>query len=408
MQTRNLGRIGPQVPVVCFGAWPIGGGMGLVSEDQAVKTVHAAIDAGMTFIDTAESYRTSEAIIGKAIAGKRNQVFLATKLSGDDHSGEHIGRAIQNSMRALGTDYIDLYQLHSPQADWPIEETMEHLMSYRESGTIRYIGLSNFSAEQTIEASRFGQIYSSQPKYNMLSREANDSILPVCLEQGIGVIPHSVLAKGMLSGRYAPGHQFTLYDERNMFESFQGEEYERLWRIIERLKDWASDQGHDLVQLAIAWVLANPAVTSAIVGAKTPEQVQHNATAADWTLTESDLKEIDGILEGDESATRTSTATVVAPPAEAHEADASSEAREEAAPSEAAEGALDMAEDGEIYTQLLLGLHQDLETQERALGEHVREFASLKGQMDALRSLWITTLAAIILSTIAIVVAILQ
>ena len=402
MQTRHLGRIGPQVPVVCFGAWPIGGGMGLVSEEQAIKTVHAAIDVGMTFIDTAESYRTSEALIGKAIVGKRNQVFLATKVSGNDHSGEHIGRAIQNSMRALGTDYIDLYQLHSPQPDWPIQETMEHLMSFRENGAIRYIGVSNFSAEQTLEASRFGQIYSSQPKYNMLSREANDSILPVCREQGIGVTPHSVLAKGMLSGRYAPGHQFTLYDERHMFESFQGETYDQLWRTIVRLSDWASDHGHDMVQLAIAWVLANPAVTSAIVGAKTPEQVQHNATAADWTLTESDLKEIDSILEGDESTAQPSTAAVVATPAtpvEASEADA---------PSEAAESSIDMAEDGEIYTQLLLGLHQDLETQERALGEHVREFASLKGQMDALRSLWITTLAAIVLSTIAIVLAILR
>lgn len=398
MQTRNLGRIGPQVPVVCFGAWPIGGGMGLVSEDQAIKTVHAAIDVGMTFIDTAESYRTSEALIGKAIVGKRNQVFLATKVSGNDHSGEHIGRAIQNSMRALGTDYIDLYQLHSPQPDWPIQETMEHLMSFRENGAIRYIGVSNFSAEQTLEASRFGQIYSSQPKYNMLSREADDSILPVCREQGIGVTPHSVLAKGMLSGRYAPGHQFTLYDERHMFESFQGETYDQLWRIIVRLSDWASDHGHDMVQLAIAWVLANPAVTSAIVGAKTPEQVQHNATAADWTLTESDLKEIDSIFEGDESTAQPSTAAVVATPATPVEA---SEA-------EAAESSIDMAEDGEIYTQLLLGLHQDLETQERALGEQVREFASLKGQMDALRSLWITTLAAIVLSTIAIVLAILR
>ena len=232
----------------------------------------------------------------------------------------------------------------------------------------------------------------------MLSRGANDSILPVCLEQGIGVTPHSVLAKGMLSGRYAPGHQFTLYDERHMLQSFQGEAYERLWHMIERLRDWASDHGQDLVQLAIAWVLANPAVTSAIVGAKTPEQVQHNATAADWTLTESDLKEIDSIFEGGELAPQPSTATVVAAPAEAPEADA---------PSEAGESSIDMAENGEIYTQLLLGLHQDLETQERALGEHVREFESLKGQMNALHSLWITTLAAIILSTVAIVVAIL-
>ena len=183
-----------------------------------------------------------------------------------------------------------------------------------------------------------------------------------------------------------------------MFESFQGEAYERLWRIIERLRDWASDHGHDLVQLAIAWVLANPAVTSAIGGEDARAGPAQRCGRAGWTLTESDLGEIDSILEGGESTAQPSTATVVAAPAEASEADA---------PPEAAESSIDLAEDGEIYTQLLLGLHQDLKTQERALGEHVSEFQSLKGQMDALRSLWITTLAAIILSTVAIVVAIL-
>ena len=403
MQKRSLGRIGPQVPVLCFGAWPIGGGMGLVPEAQAIGTVHAAIDAGMTFIDTAESYRTSEALIGKAINGKRSDVFLATKLSGDDHSAEHVTRAVQNSLRALGTDYIDLYQLHSPQSDWPIEETMGHLTALRESGVIRYIGVSNFSADQTLEAARFGELYSSQPRYNALFREAETSILPVCLEQGIGVIPHSVLAKGMLSARYAPQHRFTLYDERNTFESFQGDAYDALWSTIERLRDWANDNGRDVVQLAIAWVLANPAVSAAIVGAKSPEQVQHNVLAADWTLTESDMQEIAEILEGETADPGLPTGVVTpstadAPPLELDE--------EESRSTPAAIPA-DAAEDSEIYTQLLLGLHQDLENHEKTLAEQVRESESLRRQVDALGTLWMVTLASIVLSTAAVVVALL-
>ena len=404
MQKRSLGRIGPQVPVLCFGAWPIGGGMGLVPEAQAIDTIHAAIDSGMTFIDTAESYRTSEALIGKAMNGKRGDVFLATKLSGDNHSAEHVTRAVQNSLRALGTDYIDLYQIHSPQPDWPIEETMGHLTALRESGVIRYIGVSNFSADQTLEAARFGQIFSSQPRYNALFREAEESILPICKEQGIGVIPHSVLAKGMLSARYAPQHQFTLYDERHTFESFQGEPYDRLWSIIERLRDWASDNGHDVVQLAIAWVLANEAVSSAIVGAKTPEQVQHNALAADWTLTKSDMLEIGSILEGEaaDADLPASAATLVTseqpPTVETHDEEA--RATTTAIPD-------NPAADSEIYTQLLLGLHQDLESHEKTLAEQVRESKSLRRQVDALGSLWMITLGSIVLSTAAIVVAIL-
>ena len=395
METRRLGKEGPQVPIVCLGAWPIGGGMGLMGEDQAIRTVQAAIDVGMTFIDTAESYRNSESLIGRAIEGQRDRVFLATKLSGNDHSPNHLDLAVENSLRALSTDYIDLYQLHSPEPQWPIEETMGHLLDLRDRGLIRFIGISNFSAEQTPEALKYGPVHSSQPRYSMLFREAAEAILPCCLETGIGVIPHSVLAKGMLSGRYPPGHQFTVYDERSSFEVFQGEDYERMWAIIQRLNEWADDHGRDLVQLAIAWVLANPAVTSAIVGAKTPEQVYHNARAADWRLSSSDMEEIDSILN-DAVPSDGGPATPVA-----EEAEPPTEAPSEIPVDEA-------AEDSEIYTQLLLGLHQDLETQERRLVDNLREFDALKGQVNALRSLWITTLAAIIIGTAALVVAILQ
>ena len=297
MKTRQLGKDGPQVSVICFGALPIGGIMGPVSEEQAIATVQATMDVGMTFIDTAESYRISEALIGKAIKGRRQEVFLATKVSGDDHSAEHIHRAVENSLKALGTDYIDLYQLHHPQPCWPIEQTMGHLLRLRDEGKIRYIGISTFSAEQTVEALQYGPIHSSQPRYNMLFRETEESILPCCLENGVGVIPHSVLAKGILSGRYRPGHRFTSDDQRDRIDALKGETFDEVSQVIEQLNEWAGDHGQDLVQLAIAWVLAHPAVTSAIVGAKTPEQVYHNAKAADWTLTESDLKEIDLMLE---------------------------------------------------------------------------------------------------------------
>ncbi len=297
METRTLGKDGPEVPIICFGAWPIGGGMGSVPESQAVAAVQTAVDAGMTFIDTAESYRTSESLIGKALRGRRHEVFLATKLSGD-HSPDHLASAIENSLRALETDHVDLYQLHGPRPETPIEETMEHLLRLRDSGKIRYIGLSNFSAEQTREALRYGPVHSSQPRYNMLYRGAEDSVLPCCLDNGVGVIPHSVLAKGLLTGRYRPDHQFAEDDERRGRSGFSDEIGRVAFEVTERLKAWAADSGRDLVQLAIAWTLAHPAVTSSIVGAKSPEQVLHNAGAASWRLSDSDLSEIDAI-QGD-------------------------------------------------------------------------------------------------------------
>ena len=298
MDTRALGNDGPEVSVICFGAWPIGGGLGSVAEEQGIAAVHAALDAGMTFIDTAEGYQTSESVLGKALAGRRNQAFLATKLSGSDHSVENMNVAIKNSLRSLGTDYIDLYQLHSPQPKWPIEDTMAGLVRLQEQGKIRYIGVSNFSPEQTKEAAEFGPIHSSQPRYNMLWRESEEDVLPFCLENGIGVIPHSVLCKGMLAGRHEPGHQFASDDERTRFNFFQGEYFQQIYDVVRGLRGWAEDQGRDIVQLAIAWTLANPAVTSAIVGAKSPEQVLHNASAADWKLTASDLQELDEIQNG--------------------------------------------------------------------------------------------------------------
>ena len=298
MDKRQLGKGGPEVSVIAFGAWPIGGGLGTVPEQDGIAAVEAALEVGMTFIDTAEGYQTSETVVGKAIKGRRDEVFLATKLSGSDHSARHMAAAIDNSLRTLGTDYIDLYQLHSPSPAWPIAETMENLVHLRDAGKIRYIGVSNFSPEQTREAMGYATIHSSQPRYNMVWRNLEDDVLPFCLRHGIGVIPHSVLSKGVLGGKHKPGHQFAQDDERRLFSFFRGEDFEEAYTVAQRLDAWARDNGRDIVQLAIAWVLANPAVSSALVGAKSPEQVYHNAKAADWTLTASDLREIETLMDG--------------------------------------------------------------------------------------------------------------
>jgi len=297
MRTRQLGKHGPQVPVICLDAWPLGGGMGVLDEEQVTNTVHAALDCGLTFIDTAEGYRTSEAALGKALAGRRDKVFLATKLSGS-HSLEHLSMAIENSLRALQTDTIDLYQLHKPDPKHSIEQIMIALLKLQEQGKIRYIGVSNFSVDQHTKALQYGHLDSSQPMYNMFVRTPGEAVLSFCRNHGIGVVAHSTLAKGLLTAKYTPDHTFAPDDERSWMAGFQGERFANTLAVVAQLKSWAEDHGHSLIQLAIAWALSNPALTSCIVGAKTPEQAIYNAQAADWILTDEEIEDIDEVQGG--------------------------------------------------------------------------------------------------------------
>lgn len=298
MKHRKLGKYGPLVPAICFGAWPIGGGLGSVDTKQAIAAIHCALDEGINFIDTAEGYQTSESTLGRALTGKRHEVILATKLSGDDHSETHLRSAIENSLTTLNTDYIDLYQLHSPQPQWPIEETMSSLLQLKDEGKIRYIGVSNFSPVQTEHAMSYGHIQSSQPRYNLIFCAEEEGNLIFCNNNGIGVLPHSVLAKGLLTGKYKPGHTFAYDDERRLFNFFRGELFDEIYSVTRALDNWAQEKGRDILQLAVAWTLSNPAVSSAIVGMKSPKQVKHVAKAADWELTSSDLEEI-SLIKGD-------------------------------------------------------------------------------------------------------------
>jgi aryl-alcohol dehydrogenase-like predicted oxidoreductase len=296
MRMKQLGKDGPEVSAICFGAMELGGRMGPIEESQAIATAHAAIDAGVTFFDTAEGYATSEEITGKALVGKRDQVFLATKLSGDQ-SKEHIAEAFENSLRMLKTDHIDLYQLHRPKPQWPIEETMGELVKLQEQGKIGHIGLSNFSAAQTAEAMQYATVISHQPRYSMLFRESEEELFPFLLEAGVGSMVYAPLAKGLLSGKYGPDHVFTVEgDTRAGHQSFNAENMQAAHGVTERLKGWASDHGHSLVQLAVAWTQVNPAVTATICGAKSPEQIIETGAAGDWVLSASDLAEVETLI----------------------------------------------------------------------------------------------------------------
>ncbi len=296
MEQRRLGKHGPEVPVICFGAWPIGGGLGHVDDATAIGTVQYALDHGITFIDTAEAYRTSQDLLGRALQGRRDRACIATKVSKGDLSRAHMLEAIEDSLRALRTDYIDLYQAHSFDAHHPIEETMRTFDDLVKSGKVRYIGVSNFNVEQMEQALAVRWFDSLQPRYSMLFREAEDDVLPFCHRQGIGVIVHSPLAKGLLTGSYTPESTFPADDERSQMSNFQGETFARHLARAGRLEAFARDHGHTLVELAIAWTLANPAVTSCIVGAKRPAQIDAHIHAADWKLSTDDLIEIDKLL----------------------------------------------------------------------------------------------------------------
>jgi aryl-alcohol dehydrogenase-like predicted oxidoreductase len=297
MEQRELGRGGPRVSAIGLGAWPFGGGMGRVEEQAVIDTVHAAIDQGITFIDTAEAYRGSEALLGKALSGgRREKVFLATKVSGN-FTPEHIRAAMENSLRALQTDHVDLYQIHWWEGRVPIEESMAAMEALRQEGKTRYLGVSNFDVPQ-MEAARATTPFSSlQPRYNLLDREIEAEIAPWCEREGVGILVHSPLAKGALTGRYAPGHVFPADDERSRFPRFQGETLARIAAAANRLcREVAEPRGLTLVQLAVGWTLRLPAVSVCLVGAKSPVQVREHAGAQGWRLSPEELARIDAIL----------------------------------------------------------------------------------------------------------------
>jgi aryl-alcohol dehydrogenase-like predicted oxidoreductase len=297
MQERELGTNGPRVPVVGFGAWPIGGGLGEVDEQTSIKTVRKAIDNGMYLIDTAEGYQESEERIGKALSdGYRQKAFLATKVSKEFHA-DGIRKAMENSLRAMKTDYVDLYQVHRYAAEYPLQETMDTMRKLQEEGKARYIGVSNFRVEQLDAARQMCPIQSNQVNYNMFLRSIEQEMVPYCETRGIGLMVHSTLAKGLLTGKYAPGHEFAADDERSGFSQYTGKERDQYLRAAADLKFVAKARGVSLIQLAIAWALRLPGVATTLVGAKSPKQLKEPTAAGELNLSDSELRKLNEILD---------------------------------------------------------------------------------------------------------------
>jgi len=328
MQYRPLGRTGVQVSYVCLGAMMFGG---RTQPEDGYAIIDEALDRGINFIDTANVYNQgrSEEVVGEALKrrGVRDRVVLATKVHGrmDTGSGgspglnledpnamgnsrRHIIQQCEASLRRLQTDWIDLYQIHRPQSDMPIDETLRAMDDLVRSGKVRYIGTSTFAAWQLVEsfnvAEKLGisRFICEQPPYNLLDRRVERELLPMARTYGMAVIPWSPLGGGLLTGKYRRGDpmpedgRFTISNAPQHRKRLT----ERLWDVVEGLVPLAAEKNVTMSQLALAWVLQQPGVTSPIVGPRTMEQFVDNMGALDLELTPEDLARIDAVsLPGD-------------------------------------------------------------------------------------------------------------
>ncbi|MDQ3586962.1 MAG: aldo/keto reductase [Actinomycetota bacterium] len=314
MELRPLGRTGVKVSPLCLGAMMFGA-WGEADHDRSVEIIHRALDAGINFIDTADVYSRgeSEEIVGKALAGgRREDVILATKVHGsmgDDpnqfgNSRRWIAREVENSLRRLGTDWIDLYQIHRPEQDTDIDETLGALSDLVRAGKVRYIGSSTFPASQIVEAQWTAEkrgrerFVTEQPPYSLLAREVESDVLPTCLRHGIGVIPWSPLAMGWLSGKYrkddAPESRRAQMTPARWNISLI--ENQRKLEAADALGRLAGEAGMTLIEMALAFVIRHPAITAAIIGPRTVEHLESQLTAPEVVLPDDLLDRIDEII----------------------------------------------------------------------------------------------------------------
>lgn len=319
MEYRRFGRTGLKLPRLCLGTMTFG-----LQTDEAASCaiLDRAFDAGITFLDTADGYplgggidtagRTEE-IIGRWMRGRRQQLIVATKAAARvgpapwDQGGsrKHLLDAVDASLRRLGTDYIDLYQLHWDDPDTPLDETLEALDAIVRSGRARYVGVSNFTAWRLArligraELQRLARPVSVQPRYNLLFRQTERELLPLALEEGLAVMPYNPLAGGLLTGKYQPGMQpqegtrFTLGQAARMYQDRYW--HERELQSAAQLSQLAQQHGQALTRVAIAWVLAQPAVSSVIIGASRPAQLEDSIAAADLQLSPELLQSLDSL-----------------------------------------------------------------------------------------------------------------
>jgi aryl-alcohol dehydrogenase-like predicted oxidoreductase len=314
MEYRNLGRTGVKVSPLCLGAMMFGA-WGEPDHDKSIRIIHAALDAGVNFVDTADVYSQgeNEEIVGKALKGRRDDIVLATKFHGQmgdeiNHQGSSrrwIMKAVEDSLRRLDTDYIDLYQVHRPREDTDVEETLSALTDLVRAGKIRYFGSSTFPASQIVEAQWVAKerglerFKTEQPPYSILVRGIEADVLPTAQRHGMGVIPWSPLAGGWLSGRYRKGAELPSSTRADRLPhrydmSLPGNK--RKFEAADALGALADEVQIPLVEIAIAWVINHPAITAAIIGPRTLEHLESQLPAGTRKLDQELLDRIDEIV----------------------------------------------------------------------------------------------------------------
>lgn len=300
MKTRPVGRSGFDVSVLTFGCWQAGGAQWSDTNDADSRAaMRAAFEAGITFFDTAEAYGDghSEELVGRFLGEVGHDALrIATKVGAGNMSKDLVRSACENSLKRMGLERVDLYQIHWPSGTWgspivPIEDTMTALVELQQEGKIAAIGVSNFSAEQIEEAATFGRIECLQPPYSLFFQPfVQNGTLDYCQKNGIGVIPYSPLAQGLVSGKFSMENRPT--DNRAGNHLFKDPTYGLAIEAVQQMKSIAQKYNANTLQVALAWLIAQPGVTSPIVGARTPEQIQGAAKAADLELEQSDIEAI--------------------------------------------------------------------------------------------------------------------
>jgi aryl-alcohol dehydrogenase-like predicted oxidoreductase len=310
MRFTRLGRTELDVSRICFGTWAFSGAWGEFAEDEAIRAIRTALDLGINFFDTAQAYGfgVAERILGRALRPElrtnREAIVLATKgglrLEGGrllrDSSAAWLRTGLEQSLKNLGVEYVDIYQVHWPDPAAPIEETARVVDTFVREGKVRYAGVSNYDVGQMERFRSVRPLDTQQPMYNAFHRQVERDVLPYCLEHGIGVLAYSPLAHGLLTGKFTAETRFPPGDWRSASPVFRGESFERNLRVVARLAELAHAEERPLAQLAIAWVLSHPAVHSAIVGARSGGQIAATAAAAEWTFTEELRGAIEGVL----------------------------------------------------------------------------------------------------------------
>ncbi|RKY24313.1 MAG: aldo/keto reductase [Planctomycetota bacterium] len=314
MRTRKLGYTDLELTAIGLGTWAIGGpwqfGWGPQDDNEAIRTILAAIDHGINWLDTAPIYGLghSEELVGKALKQTKDKPLIATKC-GLTWSGasqriaclkkESIRQECHASLKRLGVDVIDLYQMHWPEPDEDIEHGWEEMARLADEGKVRYIGVSNFSVEQIKRVQRIHPVASLQPPYSMLHRDVEDELLGYCSQNDIGVVAYSPMQRGLLTGSFSHERLANLPpdDHRKKSPDFQEPNFSATLELVKQLRRIAERNDRTLAQLAISWVLRRSEVTAAIVGARRPDQIAETAPAADWRLADEDAEEIERLLK---------------------------------------------------------------------------------------------------------------